>query len=171
MRRLFILITAFFSVFFFSPDSYPSIEWPVAEKYENLVERYALYDTDRITVDVVLPENFMVNHGGGEYSGYISSRQDIRVILRALSDIGSSSNNPQRYKPVGKWVFYSEGKEIFSLGLSFHDSDPIFLHDKRSYLSYEVDPNCDVEFLNIILLHLPGEIGRDRLKRRMPRTN
>jgi hypothetical protein len=168
MRRLFILTAAFFSVFFFSPDSYPSIEWPVAERYENLVERYSLYDTDRIFVDVALPENFLGDHPEGQYSGYISSRGEIRTILRALSDIGSSSNNPERYKPFGKWVFYSAGKEILSLGLSFHSSDPIFLHEKRAYLSYEVDPNCDVEFLNIILLHLPGEVGRDRLKRRLP---
>ena len=104
-------------------------------------------------------------HKEFEYTSEITDKDDLAKILVGLSSIGTCTNYDSRYEPLGDWVFYCGGREIFKIGLSFHYYDPILVFQNNCYLSYETELPAKGQFLNTILKYMPADLRKARKSR------
>ena len=58
MRKVIILIGIAF-VLIFPKNIYCTIPWPIPEREENLVEKFKLYDIDKVVIKAKFSENYL----------------------------------------------------------------------------------------------------------------
>lgn len=165
MKVLRVFLTFLFSFVFFS-NAHATLAWPGAERFEDVTEKFGLAATDRITIRMYFPQNYFLRiHEGFEYTSEITDKDDLARILVGFSAIGVCSNYDSRYESLGDWTFYSGGKEIFKIGLSFHYLDPIFVLQDDCYLSYATELPAKGQFINTVLKYMPADLRKARSHR------
>lgn len=165
MRTLKITL-AVLSLFILFNNAYATIAWPGAERFENVTEKFGLAAADRITIRMYFPQNYFSRiHEGFEYTSEITDKDDLAKILVGFSAIGVCRNYDNRYESLGDWTFYSGGKEIFKIGLSFHYLDPIFVLQDDCYLSYTTELPAKGQFINTVLKYMPADLRKTKKRR------
>ena len=151
-------VLAFAFPLFLIQNASATLPRPAAERHENLVEKFQLYDIDTITLSLHIYENeFGSPHKGYDFSNTIIDRLDIANIIAGFSNIGSCQNRENRYQSRGKFTFYKKGAGVLSLDVSDHYHSLIFILDNRCYLSYMVTPHSQERFNEALLKYLPKE--------------
>jgi hypothetical protein len=152
----------------FLSSAYATVERPGAERYENVTEKFGLAKADRIVIQMYFPQNYFSRiHKAFQYSSEITDKDDLAKILIGFSSIGTCTNYDNRYESLGTWTFYSGGREIFNISLSFHNYDPIFLVHDNCYLSYETQILPKAQFINTVLKYMPPDVRKAR-KSKLP---
>ena len=157
MKKL-IIIYLFFIPLFFINEAFCTMPYPSPIAQGNLVEKFSLQHTDKITIKVHFSENyFSAIDKAFDYETSIMDTQDIDIILEGLKEI--SKVNSYHMEPVGQVIFYSKDKEIFKSELWFFQYSPVFIINKEWYMFYSTNKNNPEQ---VIYKYMPDEFNKER---------
>lgn len=148
------------AVLFSSELAFATVPWPAPERNEDIVKKYDLYQTDRITVEATFSENFFRTiHKEFRYAREITDPDDIKMLLSAFSHCNANDHFWSQSRPKsGELAFYAEGKNIFRLGLAFFYYDPLFISGETCYFLYGTDYHDT--FDKVFMRYLPPEFKK-----------